>query len=129
MPPYVVTGPGDLPDEQVTATEALLKAQQRRVDEAALTAEDLRIARLVHGLVKEEIGPHVARLERVMLSAGITEKQRKWLDLAIEREGRREESRKRIMQHSTMGLVWMFIAALAAMMWEGFKHAVRLKGS
>lgn len=123
-PPYVNTQPGALGDEPSSGTDALIKAQQRRMDEAALTAEDLRIARLVQGLVAAEIKPHVIRLETIIKTANLSDDERQWVRLAIQREARIERFRSAVIEKTLTALIWAGIVGVAALIWRGFKQVL-----
>jgi hypothetical protein len=123
MPPYVPTEPGNL-DPIQSGTEALLEAQRRRMDEAALTAEDLRIAKLVHGLVAAEIRPHIKRLEDAIKAVDMSEEERDWVRMAIKREARREAFHDAVIQKTITSLIWAGIVGLGVLIWRGFKQVL-----
>lgn len=51
----------------------LLSEQERRLDEEAATQDDLRLARLVHGVVTEQVAPIAARVSSLETRVVATE--------------------------------------------------------
>ena len=120
--PYVDTEPGALND---SGTKRLLHAQRDRINEDALTAEDLRIAKLVHGVVQDEIRVHVKRLEAAITGVSISEEERAWVRLAIKREGRRETFHDAVIQKTLAGLVWSGVIGVGYAVWEYLRASLR----
>jgi SOS response regulatory protein OraA/RecX len=75
--------------------------QADRLAEQALTAEDLRIALLVRGVVRQEVREHA-----------LTASEQEWVRLAIQREGRREKLRSAVIEKTLTALIWAALAGL-----------------
>lgn len=120
--PYVETEPGDLDD---SSAGRLLRVQRERMNEEALTAEDLRIAKLVHGVVEAEINAHVKRLEAAIHGVSMSEEERAWVRLAIKREARIEQFRSAVIEKTIAGLVWSGLIGIAYAVWEYVRSSLR----
>ncbi len=96
-----------------SGTERLLDMQAQRLADHAMSAEDLRIAMLVRGAVRQEVREH-------SLSAA----EQEWVRLAIQREGRREKLRQAIVEKTLSALIWAALAGLGFALLEAARSFI-----
>jgi hypothetical protein len=88
--------------------------QARHIEQIVQTAVDRALeSKLV--VIHEQIRMH-----------GMSTDERRYLDLAIRREARREQLQTAIIEKSTVGFVWFVLAAAGVALWKAFVAHVKV---
>jgi hypothetical protein len=122
----------------VSGMKSLLEQQEARLTDAARTEEEWRIVRVIEAVVHEAVKEAVPKavesavedklegIREQIRTHGMSQAERRYLDLAIQREARREKLQTAIIEKSTVGFVWFILAIVAAALWKSFVTHVRV---
>lgn len=91
-----------------------------------MTQEEQRIARIVHEAVEAAVNAKLAAIHEQIRTHGMTQEERRYLDLAIQREARRERLQTAVIEKSTIGFVWFLMSVLGVAIWKAFVSHVKI---
>jgi hypothetical protein len=91
-----------------------------------MTNEEQRIAKIVHEAVEAAVNAKLAEIHEQIRTHGMTTEERRYLDLAIQREARRERLQTAVIEKSTIGLVWFLLSVIALAVWKSFVSHVKI---